>query len=340
MSQPTAVPVPEVDYTATSLRPTWDALPEGVRRAVADAAGSPVVRAERPPGSGFTAGFASVLHLADGRRVFAKAAWAEREHLMRAYRQEARVLAVLPEQVPAPRLVAEALVPGAEADGQDWQLLVTTALGGRLPQPWTERDVAAAHDACLAVAEALTPVPAAVAEVGIASLAEEVGRDSRSVAFFTRLAAGEATLTWGQPAWVHDRADDLAALVDRSAALIDGQTGCHADLRADNLLVDGERAWVVDWNWLCVGAAWTDFVGLLPLARADGVDVEAWLARSELTRGADPEAIDAWLAVIAAYMLASADDPVWPGGLDAIRRHQRRYARTFLDWLALRRRWA
>jgi hypothetical protein len=45
-----------------------------------------------------------------------------------------------------------------------------------------------------------------------------------------------------------------------------------------------------------VGPAWTDFVGVLPLARADGVDVDAWLRRSPLSRDAHPDDVDTWLA--------------------------------------------
>ncbi|GAA4359148.1 hypothetical protein [Angustibacter luteus] len=105
------------------------------------------------------------------------------------------------------------------------------------------------------------------------------------------------------------------------------------------MLVGPAGAVFVDWNWLMRGAGWTDFVGLLPLARRDGVDVEAWLTRSALTRDVPPASIDAWLAVIAAYMLPNADEPVWPGGPPLVRVHQRLYARTFLDWLGARRGW-
>ncbi|HYJ74619.1 MAG TPA: hypothetical protein VEV65_03425, partial [Kineosporiaceae bacterium] len=96
---------------------------------------------------------------------------------------------------------------------------------------------------------------------------------------------------------------------------------------------------LVDWNWLTQGPAWADLVGLLPPARADGLDVDALVARSPLTHDVDPDRIDAFLAVIAAYMLRNAPLPLWPGGTPAIRVHQRRYARTFLDWLGARRGW-
>ena len=136
------------------------------------------------------------------------------------------------------------------------------------------------------------------------------------------------------------RLPELQALVESAAAALVGKTANHCDLRADNVLIDGGRAVFVDWNWLGVGPAWTDFVGVLPLARAEGVDVDRWVRRSPLTGDVDPDALDAWLATIAGYMLVHADRPIWPGTTPAVRVHQRRYARTFLDWLAVRRGWA
>ena len=69
------------------------------------------------------------------------------------------------------------------------------------------------------------------------------------------------------------------------------------------------------------------------------MDAEAWLRRSPLTRDAVPDDLDTWLALVPAYMLQAADRPVWPGGPVAVRVHQRRFARLFLDWLGERRVW-
>ena len=330
-------PVPDLDYTATVVRPRWDQLPLDVRRAVGAAAGARVEHAADPVTSGFSGGFAAVLRLADGRRVFAKAGSSANPHLLSAYAQEAVVLSALPREVPAPRLVGSASLREGQADERAWRVVVTEVAPGRMPHPWTETDLAAVHDACVASAAALTPAPAAMELPG---MPEDYGREPETLGCFAALAAGELPLTSRQPAWVMDRLPELQALVDGSAAHLSGGTANHCDLRADNVLVDGARALFVDWNWLCVGPPWTDFVGVLPLARADGVDVDVWLARSELTRGVDPESVDAWLAAVAAYMLSNADQPVWPGGTPTVRIHQRRYARTFLDWLGERRGWA
>jgi hypothetical protein len=233
--------------------------------------------------------------------------------------------------------VGAASVPRGQADERAWRVVVTQEATGRMPHPWTEADLAAVHDACVASAAALTPVPAGL---DLPGMPDDYAREPQILGCFAALAAGELALTSGQPGWVADRLPELQALVESSAGHLEGGTANHCDLRADNVLVDGGRALFVDWNWLCVGPPWTDFVGVLPLARADGVEVDAWLDRSELTRGVDADAVDAWLAAVAAYMLANADEPVWPGGPTAVRVHQRRYARTFLDWLGDRRGWS
>ena len=152
-------PVPEVDYTATVQRPSWAQLPHAVRGAVGAVAGSPVASADAPPGSGFTGSFAAVVHLADGRSVFAKAGSARNPHVLEALAQEATVLAGLPDDAPAPRLVGSVGLDAGVADKYAWQVLVVELVPGRVPQPWTQAAVGAVHEACVQAAAALTPAP-------------------------------------------------------------------------------------------------------------------------------------------------------------------------------------
>ena len=335
MSEHLDDPVPKVDYRRTCVRPPWAALPEAVRTAVGEVAGSVVVDGGTPVGSGFTGGFAAVVRLADGRSVFAKAGSGTNPHLLEAYAREAEVLAALPVAAPAPALLGSRHLPAGEADEQAWQLLVTEAVPGRLPQPWTERDLGAVHDACVLVGEALSPLAHRWPEqVGEHFLAGGLAATYRS------LADGSLPLTSGQPRWVRARLPELQALVDLAADALRGDVPGHGDVRADNVLVEGDRAVLVDWNWVMSGPGWTDWVAVLSTARPDGVDVDAWLARSPLTRDADPEAVDSWLALVAAYMLQAADEPVWPGGPPVVRVHQRRWGRLLLDWLGARRGWS
>lgn len=333
-----------VDYTATSRRPEWRDLPDGVRALIEQAAGGAVRSAEPSVGSGFTAGFAAVLNLDDGRHVFAKAASTRNPHILDSYAREAVVLDALPDAVPAPRLIGRGhLAAGECAADPDhaWQVIVVEAIRGRMPLPWREADLDAVHEACLRAAAALTPPPATLVEAGLlTSMVEDLIGTERLDTVYSRLATADLAITSGQPEWLPDRLDDLTTLTDLAEIALAGDTATHGDLRADNLLVrpDGSAV-LVDWNWLSTGAGWTDFVGVLPLARADGLDADAWLARSPLTAEVDPDHVDCWLAVVAALMLARADPPS-PGPTATIHHHRRWFARAFLDWLAARRGWA
>lgn len=132
MSHPLTIPV-----AATARRPVWAELPDAVRSLIQDHLGSRVVEG-RSQGSGYTPGFASRLLLDDGRRVFAKAAYAEYEWMLTAYRQEAIKLAVLPTEVPAPTLRwwFDGLV-----DGERWVILIMDDIEGHPPhRPWRQAE--------------------------------------------------------------------------------------------------------------------------------------------------------------------------------------------------------
>ena len=145
--------LPEVDYGATSVRPTFSSLPPEVQVACGDAVGSAVVSASPPVGSGFTGAFAGLLHLADGRQVFAKAAGPRMPHVVRGLAAEERILPLIAHLRCPSRLAGAAEVP--TADGP-WRVLVLDAIDGRQPgAPWSSADADAAAAACLEVAAVL-----------------------------------------------------------------------------------------------------------------------------------------------------------------------------------------
>jgi hypothetical protein len=349
--------MPEVDYLHTSRRPEFADLPDEVCRVLASVAGSPIASARRSVTSGFTGAFAAVLELADGRRVFAKAAGPAAPHARVAIPQEALVLGRLDRldgRLTAPALVGAAALRAASVDGvsvdgvavdgaaaddkEEWQVIVLEAIDGRMPGlPWTDAEVALVHDTCLLLAAV---PPDQVATITTSSLAADVGGDPVALTTLDELAAG--TRDW--PALVTPLPDEqmaqVAALGHRAEELLRGEHLVHCDLRPDNLMVDtAGRIRVVDWNWVTRGPAWTDFVSLWPLMARDGIDVATLGASSPLTGDADPEAIDAFLAVLAGYLLSHAGNPAPPTTTNAIRAHQRLLARLFLDLLATRRGW-
>jgi hypothetical protein len=333
----TSLSAPAVDYLDTSRRPAWSELPGPVRDAIVQIAGGPVVSAGAPVGSGFTGAYAGKVSLVGGGEVFVKAGAPEQPHVVAALAQEAEVLAALPRGVPAPGLVGYASVDG-------WSVLVLDVVAGRMPgQPWTPDEVEAVHRACLVMAEVGTPCT-----VGDTALGRALSTDPQILAVARSLAGGSFVGGPELPAWLPRYQGRVADLVLGAEGRFDGRTLCHGDLRPDNLLVsaadnadpaDLAVATVVDWNWVGAAAAWVDWVGLLPLMAAQGIDTDALVVSSPLTRDADPESVDAYLATVAAYMLGGYRDEPPPGCTPALRRHQLLMAHLFLEFLRRRRDW-
>lgn len=321
----------DVDYRNTARRPPWSALPEAVRAEVAGLTGSPVVTAARPVSSGFTGAYAGTVRCADGSRVFVKAGGPDQPFVVAALAQEARVLRLLPHGIPAPAVVGAGSVSG-------WSVLVLEVIKGRMPgQPWTADDIDSVHAACVALAERATPVPEGL---GGASVGQSMSRDGAILAAGQALDAGHFELPDGMPAWVLDRKEALGRLVLGAGDRIRGDTLSHGDIRPDNLLIDRcGRALVLDWNWVGAGPAWADFVGLLPMMGWQGHDVARLVAQSPLTREADPDAVDGFVACVAVFMMDSFRKEPPPGCTPALRRHQALMARMFLEFLRSRRGW-
>ena len=108
----------------------WEQLPAAVRQGLQGRLGSPVVQAATQPG-GFSPGLAARLRLADGRRVFVKAAGPDPNPQTPAlHRAEAQITAALPPTTPSPRLLWSHELHG-------WVALAFADIEGKLPTlPW------------------------------------------------------------------------------------------------------------------------------------------------------------------------------------------------------------
>ncbi|MGZ5406025.1 MAG: phosphotransferase, partial [Nocardioides sp.] len=230
-----ARPTPPIADTARRLE--WHVLPRPLRDLIERRCGSPVVSAHTR-NRGFTPGFASVLECEDGSRHFVKAASLRAQGTFaHAYREEARTLQALPEELPAPRLLWS-------YDGE-WVALGIEHVDGRHPlRPWTDGDLDACLDALETVADRLTPAP------------EVLELDPAAIEFAPFL------LNWddvraARPDLPH--LDEAVALAELYADVVAGDSVVHTDVRDDNVLIDTDgRAWFCDWNWPVVGAAWLD----------------------------------------------------------------------------------
>lgn len=311
---PTTIP-----HGRTARRLEWTFLPPHVRVLIEQQCGSPVVSAASQT-SGFTPGFASVLTCEDGTRHFVKAASTKAQRVFAAaYREEARKLAMLPGQVPAPRLLWL-------HDADDWVVLGLEYVEARAPRrPWSGSDLEACTAMLDTVASTLTPPPP---ELGL-------------VDFGTEFADFPGY-------WDHVRAtrprlphlEEAAGLAARFGEVTHGSTLVHTDVRDDNILIctDG-RTLVCDWNFPCVGAAWLDTLFLMIGPRGDGLDVDAVLAAQPLTRDLPAEHVDIVLALLTGYFYRQSDEPVPPTS-PHLRAHQRWQGEVLWDWLCERRHWS
>jgi hypothetical protein len=286
-----------------------------LRRLVESRFGTQVVRT-RSAGAGYTPGCASVLTGADGRRIFLKAASRKAQRpFADAYAQEIRNLHALPADLAVPRLLWS-------HEDDLWVVLALEYVDGANPdRPWTPDQLGRCLDTLEVMAERLTPPPMA-----LRSFAEEFAHEPACWDHVRRTA----------PAWPH--LEEAAALAGRFAEVSEGHTLVHTDARDDNFLLTGTRAYLCDWNFPVIGAAWLDTVFLVMTAFGDGLDADAVLAQRRLTRDVDPVQVDAVLALLCGFFLERRDQPV-PQSSPLLRRHQDWCAEVTWSWLAERRGW-
>lgn len=322
---------PVVDSTdigpaATGVRLPWAEVPDVVRDWAHTVLGAPVVEAVTSPG-GFSPGVAARLRCADGTRAFVKAvSCLANPRSPDMHRREAEVTAALPESAPVPRLLS------AYDDGT-WVALLFQDVEGRQPAlPWREDELHMVLRALASLAETLTPSPLP----DIATVREELADVTDG---WRRLAAGPAGARDLLDPWSRRHLDRLVEMEPGWAEAAAGDTLLHCDLRADNLLLSGDRVWVVDWPSACRGAAWVDAVALAPsVTMQGGPRPEELLARLPVARGADPGVLLPVICAIAGYFTHRALQPPSPG-LPTLRRFQAAQGTVARSWLARRTGW-
>ncbi|MGB2568011.1 aminoglycoside phosphotransferase family protein [Micromonospora citrea] len=305
----------------TKSRIGWPDLPEQVRSAVQEMLGDEVVAAISQPG-GYSPGTADRVRTARGGRAFVKAVCPTlNAHSVTLHRAEAAVAAGLPGYAPTPRLL------GCHDDGE-WVALVFTDVDGRHPRtPWRDDELAAVLRTLEVLAATLTPNPVP----HVPAAAERLATDFTG---WHRIAADPPA---DLDPWARAHLPELCAAAERGLAALDGETLCHVDLRADNLLLDTAGAvTVVDWPHACRGPAWLDTALLLVnVLLHGGHDVEALLRRLPLTAAVDPDALTGVHAGLAGFFLDGARRPP-PPGIPTVRAFQRAQGDALLPWVRRR----
>ncbi|PZG14809.1 aminoglycoside phosphotransferase family protein [Nonomuraea aridisoli] len=301
---------------ASGVRVPWHDVHPGVRAAVTEFLGAPVVEAVTQPG-GFSPACAARLRAGNGRRAFVKAVGPEpNPKTVELYQAELKVAAALPASVPAPRLLT-----GFELEG--WVALVFEDVEGEHPAlPWRRDQLDVVMAAIERMTAELTPSPVKVPTVG-----EAFGDAFRG---WRRLLGEDTT---GLDPWAVRHLGELAEVESGWAEAAAGDSLIHGDLRADNILLAGDRVYLVDWPYACLGAPWFDRLAMLP-----SVSMQGGPPPDELCADPDP-AVTTVVAAVAGYLLRQSLQPA-PPGLPTLRAFQRAQGVVALDWLKRRTGWA
>lgn len=295
----------------------WVDLPHEIRSAIEERLGSPVIEASTQP-AGFSPGLAARLRLGDGSRAFVKAV---SEHANPdspdIHRREARIVAALPPAAPVPPFQWS-------LDQDGWVVLAFEDVEARHPvEPWTESDLDLVVAALKDMSRELTPSPIAVDQTAEGAFEQGINGWQRM------LESRESRLD----DWALRNLEKLAGLESRAPDAVGGDTLLHFDLRADNLLIAGDRrVYVVDWPWARTGAAFVDWLTMAPtVAMQGGPQPEEFMARFDISH-VPHDAIDSVLCSFAGFLVRHSLQPP-PPGLPTLRAFQAAVGAVAVAWL-------
>ena len=303
------------------MRVHWNDLPGLIRDAIEERIGGRVVEAVTQAG-GFSPGLAARLLLEDGRRIFVKAvSEAANPDSPAMHRREAEVVAAMPHGAPVPRL-------RWTYENEGWVVLGFEDIDCRHPRlPWQEDDLALVVRSLQEMSVLLTPSP--------------LESDTAASRFAHGIRGWERALLRRETrldTWAMRNLERLAELEGSAPSAVRGEALLHFDTRADNLLIADGRVYVVDWPSACIGAAWVDWVAMIPsVVMQGGPPPQAVLDRFEINDASSAE-IDATLCSLAGYFVVRALDPP-PPGLPTVRAFQAAQGKVALAWLRERLGW-
>ncbi|HEV2139966.1 MAG TPA: aminoglycoside phosphotransferase family protein [Candidatus Dormibacteraeota bacterium] len=305
---------------AAGVRVHWEQLPDAVRAAIEKQVGDRIVEAKTQPG-GFSPGLAARVRTRDGRRCFVKAVSVHANpDTPDLHRREAEVVAAIPAEAPVPRLLWT-------YDQDGWVALGFEDVEGRMPaQPWHKDELRLVVDGLARLHDILTPSP-------IASMSAADG--------FATLIKGWEELKETKPQlddWSSRNIDRLIDLEAKTPAAVAGETLLNFDVRADNILIAGDRVYFVDWPWARIGAPFVEWLALAPSVYMQGGPKPKDLLRMTPLAGVDDGAIDAVIASLTGYFLGHSRRPP-PPGIPTVRAFQAAQGEIALAWLRERTGW-
>ncbi len=258
---------------------------------------------------GYTAALRLVVDLADNRSVFLKIATSE---LTADWlRCEGRAYAAL-EGPFLPGFIGFA----EGADESPPVLALEDLSDAHWPPPWQPRQVERLADAVELLSRSGLSMPLALPRVC------EMAMLTRGWHEIARNPEPFLSLELVTPRWLM-RAEPLLLSIDLEREL-DGDSLVHLDVRSDNCCFKGERAILVDFNWLSRGHPAVDMACAAPSMHLEGVSAARDLGVKHVPS----------LVAVAGYFASHAGLPPAVGARSDLRAKQLECCRVALEWLA------
>lgn len=302
-------PLPEAvpPTVVKNNRLQWGQLPVKVRTAIEDIMGSPVSQAVSQPG-GYSPGTADRIVTASGTRFFVKAVGSSiNADSPKIHRKEIRIMETVSEHLPGSGIIGS-------YDDDEWVAIVFEDIEGRHPDLSRESDRAMVMDALARLT--LKPLNPETAEL-LPSLSNDVMESFKA---WKRIAVEPIP---GLDPWVMQNFDRLAESSAEAASRLRGDFMVHTDLRKDNILISGEKTFIVDWPWAAVGAPWFDALTVIIDASVYNKDFNAQkeTESNPLLSKCSPADLDSVISALMGYFFDSARKPA-PAGISTLRKFQ------------------
>jgi hypothetical protein len=236
------------------------------------------------------------------------------------HRREAVVVAALPREAAVPRLLWS-------YDEDGWVALGFEDIDGHMPaQPWRDDELRLVIEGLRHLHDALTPSP--------------IASTSAADGFATRIRGWEELRdsTAALDDWSSRNIERLIDLEARAPAAVSGRTLLNFDLRADNILIAGDRVYFVDWPWARIGAPFVEWLAFAPSVYMQGGPMPEELLRMASLDAVDDGAVNAVIASMTGYFLGHSHRPP-PPGIPTVRAFQAAQGRIALEWLRGRTGW-
>lgn len=277
----------------------WSCLPIHVRDALEAIMGSAAVEVTSQ-NVGYSPGTADRIVTEKGDRYFVKAVGnpvnTESPDIQR---KEIRVFEAVSD-----RLLGSGIV-GSYDDGE-WVGIVFKDIEGRHP------DLADAHDRELVI-DALQELVSSPLSLEVQAILPSLS-DDVAYAFDAWKRIDEDPVPGLNPCII-DNFDRLLHLAESASNRLAGDYLVHSDLRKDNILISGDKAFIVDWPWAAVGAPWFDALTVTIDAGLTniGFNTIKEIKTNPLLASCSEDDIDSVISGMMGYFFDCARKPAPPG---------------------------